>query len=494
MRLSPMTVESIVLAVKRCKFLHLSITLLFLGLFATQAFAQEATIVGTVTDPSGAAVPNVTVTITHTETGQARQAVTNGDGQYLASNLNIGHYTVRVDASGFKRIEQNNIVLQVGDRSRLDFKLEIGSTQEQVTVEAAAVGVQTDSGEVSNVITGKQVANLATNGRSIYTLVNLTTGASSLQGDFQTPTPVGGDANVSFNGQRQGHNLYILDGGEDLDRGGAGNFSVMPSLESIAEFRALTSNYSAEYGLSSAATLTTVLKSGTKTFHASGWEYVRNNALDARNYFNPAPAKVAELNFNTYGFNVGGQLPFAKSHPTFFFYNMEWRKLRQGGNYNQTVPDPSTYGGNFGATAITVPTSTQVADSVLYANCANKTAAGNGLTPGAAFPNNTIPTCMLNRERAVAFSGGYFPGTNQRQRNSKVAPALRRMFVKRSCVLITNSTAKTPSSDTGSLNRFHRDSAPRCGAVTTSPRSATRSATLRTARWCTTRRSSTHAC
>ena len=134
-----------------------------------EAFAQEPTIVGTVTDPSGAAVPNVTLTITHTETGQARQAVTNGDGQYLAPNLNIGHYTVRVDASGFKRIEQNNIVLQVGDRSRLDFKLEIGSTQEQVTVEAAAVGVQTDSGEVSNVITGKQVANLATNGRSIYT-------------------------------------------------------------------------------------------------------------------------------------------------------------------------------------------------------------------------------------------------------------------------------------------------------------------------------------
>ena len=131
-----MTVESIVLAVKRCKFLHLSITLALPGSFATQAFAQEATIVGTVTDPSGAAVPNVTLTITHTETGQARQAVTNGDGQYLVSNLSIGHYSVRVDALGFKRIEQNNIVLQVGDRSRLDFKLEIGSTQEQVTVEA----------------------------------------------------------------------------------------------------------------------------------------------------------------------------------------------------------------------------------------------------------------------------------------------------------------------------------------------------------------------
>ncbi len=408
MRLSPMTVESIVLAVKRRKFLHLSILFLFLGLFATQAFAQEATIVGTVTDPSGAAVPNVTVTITQTETGQARQAVTNGDGQYIAPNLNIGHYSVRVDAAGFKRIEQNNIVLQVGDRSRLDFKLEIGSTQEQVTVEAAAVGVQTDSGEVSNVITGKQVENLATNGRSIYTLVNLTTGASSLQGDFQTPTPVGGDANVSFNGQRQGHNLYILDGGEDLDRGGAGNFSVMPSLESIAEFRALTSNYSAEYGLSSAATLTTVLKSGTKTFHASAWEYVRNNALDARNYFNPAPNPVAELRFNTYGFNAGGQLPWGKSHPTFFFYNMEWRSLIQGGNYNQTVPLPSTYGGDLGTTAISVPTTAQVAPSVLFANCPGG-AAPTGITQGSPFPSNTIPSCMLNANAQALLAAGIFP-------------------------------------------------------------------------------------
>ena len=415
MRLSPMTVESIVLAVKRRKFLHLSILFLFLGLFASQAFAQEATIVGTVTDPSGAAVPNVTVTITQTETGQARQAVTNGDGQYIAPNLNIGHYSVRVDASGFKRIEQNNIVLQVGDRSRLDFKLEIGSTQEQVTVEAAAVGVQTDSGEVSNVITGKQVANLATNGRSIYTLVNLTTGASSLQGDFQTPTPVGGDANVSFNGQRQGHNLYILDGGEDLDRGGAGNFSVMPSLESIAEFRALTSNYSAEYGLSSAATLTTVLKSGTKTFHASGWEYVRNNALDARNYFNPAPAKVAKLNFNTYGFNVGGQLPFAKSHPTFFFYNMEWRSLIQGGNYNQTVPDPGTYGGNFGATAINGSDCPAQVAAVGPVRELSWWSCSSGNRTGCGIPQQHHTFLHVEFERAGAFSGRYFPGTNQRQ-------------------------------------------------------------------------------
>ncbi len=406
----------------------MSVLLLFLGLFVTQASAQQATIVGTVTDPSGAAVPNAAVTITQHETGTVRNAVTGSDGQYVVPDLGIGHYSVKVDATGFKRVEESNITLAVGDRARHDFKLEVGSAQEQVTVEAAAVGVQTESGEVSNVITGNQVEALATNGRSIYSLVNLTTGSSSLQMDFQTPTPVGGDAMVSFNGQRSGHNLYMLDGGEDLDRGGAGNFSVMPSLESIAEFRQLTSNYSAEYGLSSAATMTTALKSGTKTFHASAWEYDRNDALDARNYFNRAPNKIAELRFNTYGFNVGGQVPVAKSHPTFFFYNMEWRKLRQGGNYNQTVPLPSTYGGNFAGTAVTLhtPCSNQVSPAIAAAFTAAgqmlSTAGSDGScsvnkTPPAGyvapvyqtFTGNAIPATLLDANAQTMLKAGIFP-------------------------------------------------------------------------------------
>ena len=175
--------------------------------------------------------------------------------------------------------------------ARVDFKLEVGSAQEQVTVEAAAIAVQSDTGEVSSVITGQQIDQLATNGRSMYSLISLTPGASSGQSDFQIPTPVGGDANVSFNGMRESHNLYLLDGSESSDRGGAGGSDVMPSLDAIAEFRQMTSNYSAEYGLSSAATMTAVIKSGTKQYHASAWEFLRNDALDARNYFNPAPAK-----------------------------------------------------------------------------------------------------------------------------------------------------------------------------------------------------------
>ena len=165
----------------------------------------------------------------------------------------------------------------------------------------------------------------------------------------------------------------------------------------------LTSNYSAEYGLSSAATMTAVIRSGGKQFHASAWEFTRNDAFDARNYFNRSPQPVAELRFHTYGFNLGGQVPFWKSHPTFFFYNMEWRSLIQGQTLNQTVPLTSTYGGNFGSTLITVPTAAQVSPAILAKY------AADGLTPGQPFPNNTIPADLLDPNAQALLAAGIFP-------------------------------------------------------------------------------------
>src|SRR6266567_2108267 len=379
--LSSMFAGSFGLAVRRNGSRLAVLLAAFFVIFAAQALAQEATIVGTVTDPSGAAVPNVTITVTNVDTGIERTLTTSSEGQYVAPDLHIGHYAVRAQGTGFKPVEQKGIVLAVGDRSRIDFKLTLGGASEQVTVEAAAIAVQSDNGEVSDVITGQQLTQLSTNGRSMYSLISLTPGASSGQGDFQIPTPVGGDANVSFNGMRQSHNLYLLDGSESSDRGGAGGSDVMPSMDAIAEFRQMTSNYSAEFGLSSAATMTAVIKSGTKTIHASAWEFLRNDALDARNYFNPAPNKVAELRFHTYGFNAGGPVDFwAKEHKTFFFYNMEWRSLIQGQTLNQTVPSTDWYGGAF-PSSIPIVVPSAVAPSILFANCPGGTAPA-GITPG----------------------------------------------------------------------------------------------------------------
>lgn len=427
---------SLGLAVKgRCLRLSILLTAL-MAIFAIHATAQEATILGTVTDPSGAAVPNAAIVVTNNDTGVTRNLPTNGEGQYVAPDLAIGNYSVRATATGFKAVETHGIKLNVGDRTRVDFKLQVGSAQEEVTVEANAVTVQTDTGEVSTVINGTQVSQLGINGRSLYELYGLTPGASSLQADKGAFTPVSGDSTVSVNGQRAGHNLQLLDGGENLDRGGS-SASVMPSVDAIAEFNNLTSNYSAEYGLSSAATITTAIKSGTKQFHADAWEFFRNDALDARNYFNPSPQKVAELRFNVYGFNVGGQVPIAKSHPTFFFYNMEWRSEVDGGLLNLPVPLqseypdfngagtgavlPATYNGKSSVATdpcdgVVCNTGTVIPASIQFANCPGGVAP-SGVTPGQPFTNNTIPDCMISANATSLLTaggkyGGIFPLPN----------------------------------------------------------------------------------
>ena len=406
------------------------------GLFATSSYAQQATIVGTVTDPSGAVVPNVNIVITSIDTGISRAIPTNDAGQYVAPDLQIGHYNIKANATGFKAAEQKNIALTVGDRVRVDFQMQVGGTAETITVEANAVHIQADSGEQSNLISDQQMTQLAVAGRSIYQLAALTPGASSEIGSGgmnagEVNTPVGGDASVEFNGMRQNHNIYLLDGGEDDDRGGAGGMSIAPSSDAIAEFRALTSNYSADYGLSSAGTMTMVLKSGTNTLHASAWEFDRNDAFDARNFFFPAPEKVQELRLNVFGFNVGGPVTFGRLYNpdkkrTFFFYNMEWRRLVQGGSTNQTVPDTATYGGVLPAALTTGQLHTPCTNQISAAMATAYTNAGQTLstpdpTTGACndsgankavlqpFTGNTIPKALLDANAQLLLKAGIFP-------------------------------------------------------------------------------------
>src|SRR6266567_3750857 len=423
-----------IVTARKYKLHYLSVLCLLLFGLTSVSFGQNATIVGTVTDPSGGVMPNVNITVTNTETSWTRTIPTNDSGQYVVPNIQIGHYNVKAEASGFKIAEQKDVVLSVGDRLRLDFQMKMGTSAETVTVEANPIAVQSDSGELSNVITDKQVSQLAVNGRSIYQLAQLTPGASSQINGFVN-TPVGGDANVEFNGLRQNHNIYLLDGGENDDRGGAGGMSIAPSTDAIAEFRQLTSNYSADYGLSSAATMTMVLKSGTSTLHASAWEFNRNDAFDARNFFNPATNlsgttnQVAKLRLNVFGFNVGGPVTFGKLYnpdkkKTFFFYNMEWRRLIQGNlNNSQTVPDPTTYGGQFAAgltsTALHTPCSNQVSAATANQYTANgqtlSTAdPATGACSGAGatlrpFTSNKIPAALLDGNAQALLTAGIFP-------------------------------------------------------------------------------------
>src|SRR5215469_13580684 len=418
----------------RCSWINQSVFFFVLVVVSASSLAaQEATLVGTVTDQTGALVPRVSVTVTNIHTGVVRISLTNSVGQYVGFALPVGTYNVKAESSGFEAQESRGVVLNVNDRVRVDFQLKIGSRVEPVLVESTAIRVQADSGERSSLINGTQISELSTNGRSIYTYISLAPGAADLSPSFQPPTPFGAHPNVSFNGSRLSHNLYLLDGGENDDRGSGGFSIIAPSIDAIAETQTLTSNYGAEYGLSSGATISSALKSGTKNFHFSLWEFFRNNALDARNYFNAAPAPVAELRYNLYGFNVGGPVTFGKLYnptktKTFFFYNMEWRKLIQGQTLNQTVPRTNYYRGDFSTSGYNLarlhaPAVCQVS-SQIQAQFAAAGQAMSGCTNGtpdptlfAPFNSNAIPVRLLDPNAQALLTaggkyGGIFPAPN----------------------------------------------------------------------------------
>ena len=426
-----------ILVPRTCRYSTLfSSLLLGLALLSGTAYGQAtASIVGTVTDPSGAAVANAKITITSVETGLARSTVTNSTGSYAAHELPIGHYRIRAEAPGFKSYEQSGITLEVNDTIRADLSLQVGQVQESVTVEANAIAVQADTSDVSQTVTDTQIENLATNGRNVLQLTTLVPGASSTMPDFDLPVAQFQNRSVYFNGMRQDANNWLIDGGEAYDRGGGGILIVSPSQEALQEFKVQTSNYAADLGNSSGGMINMAMKSGTRTFHGSAWEYNRNDAFDAANFLSkrnwlsnncnvsPSPTcqLTPELRYNAFGFNLGGPVEFKSSNPkTFFFYNQEWRREIQGGSiYHPRVPTASEYAGNL-STMVTnnvhviVPNTTDPARLALYAQ--------DGLTPGQPFTNDTIPTNLIDPNSALFLksgfvvpataNGSYFSGAN----------------------------------------------------------------------------------
>jgi hypothetical protein len=395
------------------------------------ANAQEnAEIAGTVTDPSGAAVAGVTVTITDTATGTSRSTVTSATGLYDFSGLNHGTYNLTIAAPGFRGYTKSGIVLNVAQTLRADAQLEVGAASQTVTVQANALQVQSETNEISSLISNKQMLQLSTNGRNVIALTTLGSGVSNNNPSFNGVTAQGSTFNLSFNGMRPDHNNWLIDGGEVYDRGSGGKIGVLPSPDAVAEFQTLSSNYSADYGISSGGTVTMVLKSGSQRYHGALWEFNRNDMFDANNYFSKrANQPVPELRLNIFGGNLGGPVPLVKK--TFFFVNEEWRKFIQGANPNATVTIPNS---NF-------PVSGQDLQYVDYTktNSANQTVpvlpmvpqtknpailaqyAALGLTPGQPFPYtcsgptscvSTIPHQLFDANAVLFMGTGAIPRPN----------------------------------------------------------------------------------
>ena len=322
------------------------------------AHAQgNAEITGTVTDPSGAVVPNVDVKITSVETGSSRATKSNGSGIFSFAGLDNGDYNLTASSTGFQAYRKDGIVLNAADTLREDVALAVGTSTQEVVVQSTALQVQSETSEVSSLITGQQISQLLTNGRNVTSLASLGTGVSGNLPSFNGVTAQNSNANLSFNGTNPNHNIWLIDGGEVYDRGSGGKLDVLPSPDVIAEFQVLASNYPPDYGIGSGGTIVMQLKSGTKSFHGGLWEFVRNDDLDAGYYFNKqANTPSPELRLNIFGGDIGGPVVIPHLYnnarnKTFFFYSEEWRKYIQGANNNaqNTIPaeDFPTAGADF---------------------------------------------------------------------------------------------------------------------------------------------------
>ena len=401
--------------------------LLFIGgvialcLASSLAYAQEnATITGTVKDSTGAVVPNVAISLTNTATSQVRQTTSNNDGIYAFPNLGVGHYTLSASVSGFQKFTRTGIVVNTDQTLKEDVELTVGSEGQTVTVQANALQVQSQTSELSTLITGAQVTQLATNGRNVTALAALGMGVSDNLPSFSGVLALTSANGISFNGTRTTHNIYLLDGGELNDRGCGGCFSSLPSVDALSEFQTLDSNYGPDYGIGSGGTILMVIKSGTRDFHGSAWYFNRNEDYDANNYFtNLAGQGRPVFRLNEPGFNIGGPLFIPHVYNTdrsrtFFFVNEEWRKLTQGSapsvvntimaNNFPVAGQALAYQVPAGGAVPIVPVTSDPARLQLYAM--------DGLTPGQPFPNNTIPANLLDPNAVLEVNAGTFPKPN----------------------------------------------------------------------------------
>lgn len=283
--------------------------------------AQDATgkITGTVTDASGAVIPDAKVTVTNTATNVTKDLTTNKDGVYQGLQLPIGFYRVTVAAQGFQQTTiESKTALQINETLRVDVKLEIGKLSDTVTVESNASQVETENSTLSATVTGQAIFELPLNGRNTLDLLKTQPGVSAA-----TNPGSGAAGDYSIGGMRSDSVTYLLDGGLNndlLNNGVVAN----PNPDAIAEFRVLENNYTAEYGRSAGGIVSVVTKSGTNQFHGTAYDYLRNNFFDANTFFNNQQGlPVPVLKRNQFGGTVGG--PIVKNK-LFFFFSYEGQR------------------------------------------------------------------------------------------------------------------------------------------------------------------------
>jgi hypothetical protein len=368
------------------------------SLFCANVFAQvtSGTIFGVVQDSSGAVVPQATVTIRNSAVGLSRTVTSSGDGSFVAPNLPPGTYNISVEAAGFKKTEKTGVVLSAADRLNAgEFQLSIGASDSTVTVSADAgqLQLQSSSGERSDVVTGKQMNDLALNGRNPLDFVKVMPGViSNLNG------AVAGTGHLdefNINGTRANQHEFTIDGASNVDTGNNGNTHVTINPDSVAEMKVLTSNYQAEYGKAGGGQIAIVTKSGSSQFHGDARFFHRNEGMNANNWFdNQSNTSIAKYRYNYFGYQVGGPVIIPgtslnkNKDKLYFFFGQEF--------YRQLVPG--------GASTFRTPTALERAGDF------SQSVDGNGQpliiynpATGLPFPGNKIDRNALTTQQQATF-------------------------------------------------------------------------------------------
>ncbi len=371
----------------------LAATLTFAATPALFAQSTSGTITGTVQDDTGASVPGATVTVKNLSTGQSRSATSDGSGAYTLSNLQIGHYSITIAHEGFTQTQIADTELQVAQRATINPVLHVGAISDKVEVIATQMPLLNDaSSSVGQVIDTQTVQNVPLNGRSFWQLTQLTPGVSFIQGGQNIAaggTSIRASAvNVNVNGLSPSWTGWYLDG-SNITETQLGGTLISPNVDALQEFKVESSNMPADYG-HSPTIVNATLKSGGNAFHGTAYEFLRNNAFDAKNYFYVPAAGTTRrnqpLHRNQFGFAVGG--PIVKDH-TFFFVDLQSTLYTLGQNFDNIVPSASMRSGNYQSSGITLK---------------------DPLT-GLPFANNTIPAGRIAPQ--AAFFLKYLPAANQ---------------------------------------------------------------------------------
>jgi hypothetical protein len=357
----------------------IGINVVVLGLLPCAAWGQGfGTISGIVSDPTGAIVLSVKVTVVETATGQSRTALTGQDGYYVLNSLNPSTYVIEVDQAGFKKFTRTGIVLLANQSLTVNIALTVGSPSENVTVNASVTQVDTTTGTLRQVVDPERMMEMPLNGRNAAALTTLVAGAvlspsnDADQGNAKTfPEAV----TVSINGTRENQTGYYLDGAPNLDTLSNIN-QPFPFPDALQEFSVQTNNYSAEFGEAAGGVVSVVTKSGTNKYHGNAFEFLRNRVFNARNYFATTPDPLKR---NQFGGTFGG--PIVKDR-TFFFGGYQGTRIRSNqGGQSAFVPTTANLSGDFSAMlSATNPN-----------NPLGKVVVINDPLTGQPFPNNQIP-------------------------------------------------------------------------------------------------------